>query len=397
VGRVAQCRLPAEIGPRTGCRGGPWHNPDMDSEKVKRLIVSGEVASSGGGLHHVVARTLPVSGFWGHPVLVAVSGGADSVALLCVLCEIARRHGDATAGRLVVAHAEHDLRPTARRDRDFVQGIAASLGLPFICRRLSVLTEGGRGEGVEATARRLRYDFLAAAAEDRGCRHVAVAHTADDQAETILHRSLRGTGLAGLGGMPRARALRDGISLVRPLLGVTRAEVRSFLATVGGAWQEDETNADVARARNFLRHEILPRLAAGPYPAASASLVTLGRQAAAVAGAVASAAGHLLDLHGSRQADGSTILRTRPLQSLDRHLVAEVFVALWRREGWPRRHLTARHYAVLADMVRGEPPPAVDLPGGIHARLLAGGLLEVRISGGRGRGPGNRPAVGRSR
>jgi tRNA(Ile)-lysidine synthase len=369
----------------------------MDPEKVMRPITSGHPRPAGGRLPDAVAMALPESGFWEHPVLVAVSGGADSVALLLVLRELAARRGGGAAGRLVVAHAEHDLRPTAPRDRDFVRDLATSLGLPFVCRRLAVLAEGDRGEGVEAAARRLRYDFLAAAAAARGCRHVAVAHTADDQVETILHRGLRGTGLAGLGGMPQARSLSDGISLVRPLLGATRAEVRAFLAAAGGAWREDETNADVARARNFLRHEILPRLAAGPYPAAAASLVTLGRQAAAVAAAVASAADHLLDLHGSRQADGGTILRTRPLQALDRHLVAEVFVALWRRERWPRRHLTARHYAVLAAMVRGEPPPAVDLPGGIHARVLAGGLLAVGISDAPGRGPGSRPATGRSR
>jgi len=368
----------------------------MSTDRVMRAIVSGRATTSGCSLSEVVATALPASGFWEHPVLVGVSGGADSVALLLVLHDLAARHGWA-AGRLVVAHAEHDLRPTAGRDREFVESLAASLGVPFTCRHLTVRAEAGHGEGIEAAARRLRYAFLAEAAGVRGCRHVVVAHTADDQAETILHRCLRGTGLAGLGGMPQARALVDGISLLRPLLGVTRKDVRRYLAVIDGVWHEDESNQDVARARNFLRHEILPRLAGGPYPAAAASLVSLGRQAASVAAAVASAAAHLLDLHGSRQADGSTILRTSPLQPLDHHLVAEVFVALWRREGWPRRHLTARHYAVLAAMVRGEPPPAVDLPGGIHARALGGGMLAVGINDARGRGPGSRPAVERNR
>jgi tRNA(Ile)-lysidine synthase len=369
----------------------------MNRDDGPRPSVPPPALAQAGRLPDRVAVALPAAGFWEHPAVLAVSGGADSVGLLFAVHGLAARRGSEAVARLVVAHAEHDLRPTAPRDRDFVLSLAAALGLRAVSRRLDVLAGGDRGEGIEATARRLRYGFLADAAGAHGCRHVLVAHTADDQAETILHRSLRGTGLAGLGGMPRARTLRDGIAVVRPLLGITRAEVREFLAALGGRWQEDETNADVTRSRNFLRHEILPRLADGPYPAAAAALVTLGRQAAAVAAALASAADHLLDLHGRRQAAGGWILRTRPLESLDRHLVAEVFVALWRREDWPRRHLTARHYTVLAGMVRGEPPPAVDLPGGLHARRCGDGLLAVGLSDARGRGPDSRPAAGSSR
>lgn len=383
--------------PPAGLPTPSWHNSRMNRDDGSRRSASPPALAQAGRLPDRVASALPAAGFWEHPAVLAVSGGADSVGLLFAVHGLAAQRGGDAVARLVVAHAEHDLRPTAPRDRDFVLSLAAALGLRAVSRRLDVLAGGERGEGIEATARRLRYGFLADAAGAHGCRHVLVAHTADDQAETILHRSLRGTGLAGLGGMPRARTLRDGIAVVRPLLGITRAEVREFLAALGGRWQEDETNADVTRSRNFLRHEILPRLADGPYPAAAASLVTLGRQAAAVAAAVASAADHILDLHGRRQAAGGWILRTRPLESLDRHLVAEVFVALWRREDWPRRHLTARHYTLLAGMVRGEPPPAVDLPGGLHARRYGDGLLAVGLSDARGRGPDSRPASGSSR
>lgn len=392
--------MPAS-GPKSRSPAGPWrppwHNPGMERDEGLRPSVSLPALPADGRLPATVAAALPAPGFWEHPALVAVSGGADSVALLLAIRGLAERRGGDAVARLVVGHAEHDLRPTAPQDRDFVLSLAAALGLRAVSRRLDVRAGGDRGEGVEATARRLRYGFLADAAGTHGCRHVLVAHTADDQAETILHRSLRGTGLAGLGGMPRARTLRDGIALVRPLLGVMRTEVRGFLSALGGTWREDETNSDVSRARNFLRHVILPRLEDGPYPAVTASLGTLGRQAAAVAAALASAADHLLDLHGRRQADGGWILRTGPVQPLDRHLVAEVFVALWRREEWPRRHLTARHYALLAGMVRGEPPAAVDLPGGIRARQLGGGLLAVGFSGGRDPGPGSRPGAGSSR
>jgi tRNA(Ile)-lysidine synthase len=204
-----------------------------------------------------------------------------------------------------------------------------------------------------------------------------VAHTADDQAETILHRLLRGTGIAGLAGMPAARPLAPGVSLLRPLVGVPRGTVRAFLAAAAQGWREDETNADTRLARNFLRHELLARCATGPYPAAAAGLVRLGRQAERVAGALASAAEHLLEAHACRQADGGIVVHAAPLAPLDPHLVAEVFVALWRREAWPRRDMTARHYAQLARLVAAG-GPAADLPAGVRVEPAGPGRLRLR-------------------
>ena len=96
-----------------------------------------------------------------------------------------------------------------------------------------------------------------------------------------------------------------------------------------------------------------------------------------MAAVVASAADHLLNLHGERHADGTVVLRTRPLAGLDPHLVAEMFVALWRREGWPQRDMTARHYESLARATQLPDPPANSLPGGIRTRPLAGGLFWI--------------------
>lgn len=321
-----------------------------------------------------LAAALPAHGFWDSPIVVGVSGGGDSVSLLLALREIAPA-GRATA--LIIAHAEHDLRPSAADDGLFVGALAARVGLRFATRRLPVRDDRD-GEGVEARARRRRYEFLADVAREAGARHVVVAHTADDQAETILHRALRGTGVSGLAGMAPARELCDGVALLRPLLGMPRGKVRGYLRDTGEAWCEDETNGDTRYSRNFLRHEIIARAEAGPYPAATESIVRLGEQAARVAGALASAAGHLLSRHARRQPDGAVILDVTPLLGLDRHLLAEVFVALWRREGWPQRDMTARHYERLADLVAGglpDRPPPIDYPGGIHVRAGGGRLL----------------------
>lgn len=334
------------------------------------------------GFLGALAAGLPQHGFPAPVTVVAVSGGADSVALLLGLCSLAERKGP---GRLLVAHARHDLRgAAAEEDATFVTQLAAGRGIECVVRDLQVRDPGTvRGEGIEGRARRLRRVFFADIARERGARCVVLAHTADDQAETILHRSLRGTGLAGLAGMTTARHLSDGVSILRPLLVVPRRMVREYLQACGQPWREDATNTDVRFARNFLRHEILPRCESGPYPAAAASLIRLGSQAAVVAGALRSAAEHLLGAHSHRHADGTTLLQTRNLAGLDRYLIAEIFVALWHREAWPQRDMTARHYSQLAAMAIssadafGATPPAIDLPGGIRARVQSPGMVAV--------------------
>lgn len=313
---------------------------------------------------------LPRHAWWQAPAVIGVSGGADSTALALALVALAP--DPETAARLVVAHAEYDLRPDAAADREFVAALAGRLGTRFVTCRLEVRGAGyPRGEGVEARARRLRYRFFEDVARDTGSRHVAVAHTADDQAETILHRILRGTGPAGVVGMVAARQLCEGVALVRPFLAIRRQQVRDWLLANEQRWCEDATNHDTRHARNFLRHEIISRCVQGPYPAATAAIGRLGDHMAKLAKAMASAAECLLDRHGTRLPDGAIVIDCASLAPLDRHLVAEVMASLWRREGWPRRDMTARHYERLVDMVRGVAAeggsPRIDYPGGVAA------------------------------
>ena len=335
-----------------------------------------------------VEAGLSQHGFWQSPAVIGVSGGADSTALLLALVALAPG-AEAVAG-LVVAHAEHDLRPEAAVDRDVVAALAGRLGVGFVTRRLEVCGgEHPRGEGLEARARRLRYRFFAEAARETGSRHVAVAHTADDQAETILHRIMRGTGPAGMAGMAAARQLCEGIAFIRPLLVIRRQRVRDWLLANGQRWCEDVTNRDTRHARNFLRHEIIRRCEEGPYPAAPAALRRLGEQVGALSAALASAADSLLEQHATRLPAGTLAIDAAALASLDRHLVAEVMAALWRREGWPRRDMAARHYERLVAMLctiadRGEIPRA-EFPGGVAAvaaprRRLVIGRQPIRYA-----------------
>ncbi len=190
----------------------------------------------------------------GDRVVVAVSGGADSMVLLHVLCALREELGC----ELVVAHLDHGLRASSRDDARFVADAATSLGLPVVCERADVarLAEV-RHRGIEEAAREARRAFLGRVADERRASRIALGHTADDQAETILFRLARGTGWSGLCGMAAVNS-----RFIRPLLFSRRSDVRAYAAEHGVVWREDETNADVRLARNRIRERVLPELAA---------------------------------------------------------------------------------------------------------------------------------------
>ncbi len=191
----------------------------------------------------------------GARVVAAVSGGADSVALAHLLAELSRAGAVTLAG---VAHLDHRLRGAeSTRDREFSSTLATTLGVPFVCEEIDVLGEARRrGESVEQAARSLRYAFLERARLRLAAELVAVAHTRDDQAETVLMRILRGTGTRGLAAI---LPLRDRV--VRPLLDVRREDLLQYLEKHGYAWVEDSTNQDRSILRNWIRHELLPFVA----------------------------------------------------------------------------------------------------------------------------------------
>ena len=189
----------------------------------------------------------------GERVGVGVSGGADSVALLMLLLELRERMGIVVS----VAHLNHKLRAKASEaDEKFVAGLAATHGLVFHAENVNVAARAKREKAnLEDAGRRARYEFFAKLVAEGKVDRVAVAHTADDQAETILAHILRGTGLAGLGGIhPQTE------SVVRPLLGIRRAELRTYLRAKKQRWHEDATNRDTTRTRARIRKKLLPLL-----------------------------------------------------------------------------------------------------------------------------------------
>ncbi|MFI4859869.1 MAG: tRNA lysidine(34) synthetase TilS [Phycisphaerales bacterium JB063] len=195
-------------------------------------------------------------------MVIAVSGGADSVALLRALALLApRRKFDL---KLTVAHVNHHLRgESSDADAVFVQTLANQLGLP--CHITGVHLDGGAdGPGnLEAAAREARYDALATTAQQCGASYIATAHHADDQLETLLMRFMRGSSLQGFRGIASSRPLTGDqssleIAVVRPMLDADRELARTFLGILGQRWREDSSNTDHARVRNRLRHEVIP-------------------------------------------------------------------------------------------------------------------------------------------
>jgi len=189
----------------------------------------------------------------GDRVGVAVSGGADSVALLRLLHGLRKRLGIA----LVVVHFDHRLRGAeSEADAEFVAELARELKLEFVADREDVAAAAARHKwNIEDAARRLRYAFLERVVREGTAARIAVAHTADDQAETVLAHLLRGTGPAGLAGIYPVAG-----TIVRPLLWCRRERLRKYLRDLGQDWREDTTNRDVQRTRARIREQLLPLL-----------------------------------------------------------------------------------------------------------------------------------------
>ena len=189
----------------------------------------------------------------GFRVGLAVSGGADSTALLVLMAELRATHGfDA-----VVLHVDHGLRKDSAADAAFVERLAARFGLQFHAFRTKVVP--GKGESVEMAARRVRLGFFEAAMKRFRLDCIATGHHMDDVAETFLLRLRRASGADGLAGL-KPVSLVGGIVFIRPLLDVSGADLRAFLKARGIAWREDSTNADISIPRNRVRHVVLPFL-----------------------------------------------------------------------------------------------------------------------------------------
>jgi tRNA(Ile)-lysidine synthase len=302
------------------------------------------------------------------PIVVAVSGGPDSVALLRAL-------GTLAIGPLVVAHLNHGLRGAdSDADEQFVGELVSRLrsdGSPIeLASGRRSIADTAAGENLEAVARRVRYDWLATVAREFGAAWVATGHTANDQAETVLFQLLRGTGLDGLSGIAGRRPLGPGLWLVRPMLAVRRTDVVAYLRAIGQDFRVDATNADTTRTRSRIRHELLPRLAQQYNPRAVESLARLAKQARDWVHDQLLLTEELLKRAGLPRAGSLLVFDRRLLAAAPRRRRRAAWRRVWQREGWPRGDMGFREWDRLAAFCR-RGPTAIDLPGRIRARRVA--------------------------
>ncbi len=320
---------------------------------------------------------------WGElNVAVALSGGADSMALLRALLYLKGQldlQGQlGSAGRLKALHVNHQLRDVeSANDAQWCQQQCDLLGVP-----LEVLTcdtaqyAAETGEGIEAAARAQRYQLLTEAAEQIGFRYLAMAHTRDDQVETVLFRVLRGTGLRGMAGIPRTRALTPSVTLIRPLLSCSRERVIRYLSELGQDYRTDRTNADRRFTRNRLRLDLLPQLREQYNLELDGALVRLAKQAAEAQRFVESHAWGLLeraDVSAKPQALG---LHWQVFSDQPSLVVCEALRMAWREAGLPEQAMTFEWWNRLAEMIQQPRDGAVlNLPGNVHASIAGEQLL----------------------
>ena len=322
------------------------------------------------------------------PVVLMVSGGADSTALLVLAAtsalDIDDGRGPARIARerLHVLHVNHGLRGLdAEEDEEFVRDLAARYGIPCTIRRADVAALAARaGDNVENAGRELRYAEAARLANElserlgtpRSAARILTAHTADDRAETFFMNAIRGTGAAGLSSIPRRRN-----RIVRPLLDRTHDELCDLLRMRGIVWREDDTNADTRYLRAYVRHEVMPVVRARN-PRVVASLASTCDILSDEDAYLTSVAGRALRDLTRREGDGLLVLDAARLAALEvavaRRVVRAALLAVC-----PGARLEARHVSgVLHVVAAGE--GSLTIPMGVVARVEHG-LLVIRARG----------------
>ncbi len=311
------------------------------------------------------------------PVVAAVSGGADSMALLHFL--IAWSGG---GGAVIAAHVNHRLRgESSDEDAAFVRRQAEAWGAACEVVEAAIPARArGRaaaGAAVEAEARRARYEALREIAARRGADRIVTAHTADDQAETILLRLVRGAGLRGLSGMaPLARV--HGVRVARPFLRITRRQVLEYAARHRIPYREDATNEGAAAARNYVRHEVLPRIEARLNPAARSALLRAADAIRETDRYLERRAARAFHRALIERDDEKIVLDASRLLLYPKPLRTYVFRRAVRALNGDLRDVAAVHLRALHQLARSRSGREADLPGKLRARRDRDRLIFAR-------------------
>ncbi len=327
--------------------------------------------------------TLPVESWARHRVLVAVSGGADSVALFRTMVRLKDDLDGAgwavEAGiRPEVVHINHAVRGSdADADADFVQALANEFAVGFHQRTLT-WAENVPGHGVsENELRNLRYDAILDVARTIGARYVFTGHHQDDQVETILFRIFRGTGLAGLAGIPAIRVVDESVSLVRPLLSVNRASIMEALGELQQGHRADASNDADHYSRNYLRNRLLPEVREYFGPHVDQAMLRLSQHAEDAMGAESAAVDKFLETIGWTADRRAIELPVARLKGLKASILRAVLLRLWKHNRWPVGDMTYEHWCLISALVQERTCDTVEvrnLPGNVRLEIDANTL-----------------------
>jgi tRNA(Ile)-lysidine synthase len=347
---------------------GKTHIADRLAREVERFVVSRGLISRG------------------HRVLAAVSGGADSVALLGILHGLSSRIGFS----LEVGHFDHGLRESARAELESVASLAASFDLPFHAGAGDVpAIVASTGDSVEEAARKARYGFLEQTADDIHADRIATGHTRTDQVETVLMRVLRGTGLRGLAGIPVRRG-----RIIRPILVLARSETVSYCDAHGLLYVQDASNEDPRFFRNRVRHELLPLLEARYDRRVQDNLERLADNVRSIIDVIRQRTEPIIENSLVETGPGRWRLETGPLADLDDAALVILLGDLFERFSCDM-DFTRAHYGGLLRLVRS--PRAmgkqISLPGFTVGREHGGLTFARRIDGTRAGGAGIEPTI----
>ena len=322
----------------------------------------------------------PAVNWVGRSVVLAVSGGADSVALTRLFCDICSQQK--STGNIYIAHFNHRLRG-AQSDEDyrFVEALTKELGCSFFGMRAT--NEGSlEDSAVEESARNLRYDFFKSVANQTGSRFVVTAHHADDQVETVIHRIARGTSVAGLAGIPRERLLDAHTTIVRPLLSATRSQLRKYLEHLGQEFRRDHTNEMLNATRNRIRLNVLPALREQVHLAADQSILRLAQSASEYQQLLLDVALPCL-ADSCKFATNKIVVLTDALSKQRPLVQRQVFMLCWKKMNWKTGDMSHEKWDLLRDAISSEYTElaAFELPGAIRV-FREGNLLTIQAQKG---------------
>ena len=317
-------------------------------------------------------------------VAVALSGGGDSMALLRLVLMVKAEAGG--EGSVHALHVNHRLRGAeSEADAQWCREQCDALGARLIVLPCNTAERAAQeGDGLEAAARSHRYELLTRAAEQVGARYLAMAHTRDDQAETVLFRLLRGSGLRGLSGIPKRRQLTSAVTLIRPLLACSREMLEKYLADLGQSSRSDSSNTDLLFTRNRIRHELLPKLRSDYNSNLDSSLLQLAAQAEEAEQLIEGQARQLLEQASVRLELGGLEPESPSRLSLSFSSSSEKVPALvcaairlaWREAKLPEQDMSYKWWRQLATLVEeGNSLQILNLPGEVRASVEQGKLL----------------------